>query len=156
MAFKIAAHLRALITISDIVTLENEVHPPINISVGVAQMSREDSPATLISAAEKSLSDMIFQDLVTQMELEPAARAKKRDELNQKVGDGETNHEVAVLEVLKTFQKTMSVGKIAHELVAIHWDFGSHHPRIVVHEALKKMLEKGAVEEFRGDYRWVE
>ncbi len=90
------------------------------------------------------------------MEVEPAARTERRHELNEKVADGELNHEVAVLEVLKTFQKPMSVGKIANELVAIHWDFGDHHPRIIVHEALKKILERGMVEQVRGDYQPVE
>ena len=152
-ARKMASHLRHLISRSQIVTLDNNVHPPANILVGVAETRREDSPATLISAAEKSLSDGVFQDLLTRMELEPAARVEKRHELNEKVAEAELNHEVAVLEVLKTFQKPMSVGKIANELVAIHWDFGDHHPRIVVHEGLKKMLEKGMVEQVRGDYQ---
>lgn len=155
-AFKIATHLRHLIGISEIVTLENEVYPPASISVGVARMTPEDSPETFIAAAEKSLSDVIFQDLVKRMELEPAARAEKRYELNEKVADSETNHELAVLKVLKTFQKPMSVGKIANELVAVHWDFGDHHPRIVVHEVLKQMLKQGAVEMIREDYTFVE
>jgi len=50
----------------------------------------------------------------------------------------------------------MSVGKIANELVAVHWDFGDHHPRIVVYEALKQMLEKSAVEQTRENYTYVE
>ena len=155
-ARKIAAHLRHLISRSEIVTLENDVHPPANILVGIAPMRDKDSPARLIAAAEKSLSDGVFQDLIKRMELEPAVRAEKRHELNEKVTESEMNHEVAVLEVLKTFQKPMSVGKIANELVAVHWDFGRHHPRIVVHEALKKVLEAGAVEKIRGDYRHIE
>ena len=71
-AFKIATHLRHLIGISEIVTLENEVYPPASISVGV------------------------------------------------------------------------------------HWDFGDHHPRIVVHEALKQILKQGAAEKIREDYTFVE
>jgi len=156
VAFKIATHLRHLISIFEILTLEKDVHPPTSISVGISRMSRGDTPATLIAAAEKSLSDVIFQDLVKRMELEPAARAEKRHELNEKVVDSETNHEGAVLEVLKIFQKPMSVGKIANELVAVHWDFGDHHPRIVVYEALKQMLEKSAVEQTRENYTYVE
>jgi diguanylate cyclase (GGDEF)-like protein len=151
-ARKIATHLRHLISISEVVTLENDVHPPANISVGVAQMRRGDSPARLIAAAERSLSDVVFQDLVKRMELEPAARAEKRHELNAKVAESKMTHEVAVLEVLKIFQKPMSVGKIANELVAIRWDFENHHPRIVVYEAIKKLLGKGVEERIRGDY----
>ena len=139
-ALKIATHLRHLVTISDIVTLEKEVYPPVSIS-----------------AAEKSLSDRVFQDLVKRMEMEPAIRAEKRHELTEKVVDSEIDHEVAVLEVLKTFKKPMSMGKIANELVAVHWDFGTHHPRIIVHEALKHILAEGTVEQISGgDYRLVE
>ena len=156
-ALKIATHLRHLITISDIVTLKKDVYPPVSISAGVAQMSREDSPATLISAAEKSLSDEVFQDLVKRMEMEAAIRAEKRHELTGKVVDSEIDHEAAVLEVLKTFKKPMSMGKIANELVAVHWDFGTHHPRIIVHEALKYILAEGTVEQISGgDYRLVD
>ena len=88
--------------------------------------------------------------------MEPAVRAEKRHELTEKVVDSEIDHEVAVLEVLKTFNRPMSMGKIANELVAVHWDFGTHHPRIIVHEALKKILAEGTVEQISGgDYRLV-
>ena len=157
VALKIVTHLRHLITISDIVTLEKDVYPPVSISAGVAQMSREDSPAALISAAEKSLSDEVFQDLVKRMEMEAAIRAEKRHELTEKVVDSEIDHEAAVLEVLKTFKKPMSMGKIANELVAVHWNFGTHHPRIIFHEALKYILAEGTVEQISGgDYRLVD
>ncbi|MEE8349185.1 MAG: diguanylate cyclase [Acidobacteriota bacterium] len=162
-AQRIATQLRYLISICDVVTLENDVYPPATISVGIALMSRQDTSATLIAAAESSLSDAIFQQLVTRMELEPMVRAEKRHQLNRNVKevtvedeDVTVNHEVAVLEVLKIFKKTMSVGKIANELVAIHWDFDNHHPRIVVHEALKTLLGEGVVEQVRGDFGAVQ
>lgn len=54
---KIAAHLRHVVAESKIVTTNGEDLPSVAISVGVAQMSAEDTPGTLISAADRALYD---------------------------------------------------------------------------------------------------
>jgi hypothetical protein len=65
----------------------------------------------------------------------------------------ELNDEVAVLELLKMFQKPLSPGKIAEELVAVHWNFQGQHPRAAVNAALQKMAEAGRVRQVNGgDY----
>ncbi len=65
----------------------------------------------------------------------------------------ELNDEVAVLELLKMFQKPLSPGKIADELVAVHWNFQGQHPRAAVNAALQKMVDEGKVKQVNGgDY----
>lgn len=52
---EIAALLRHVVAESKIVTENGEVVPSVTISVGIAQMSAEDTPLTLISAADRAL-----------------------------------------------------------------------------------------------------
>ena len=77
----------------------------------------------------------------------------RRTQLEETVMGLELNDEVAVLELLKMFQKPLSPGKIAEELVAVHWNFQGQHPRAAVNAALHKMVNQGRVKQVNGgDY----
>ena len=77
----------------------------------------------------------------------------RRTQLEETVMALELNDEVAVLELLKMFQKPLSPGKIAEELVAVHWNFQGQHPRAAVNAALHKMVNQGRVKQVNGgDY----
>ena len=54
---ELADRLRQGVAESKIVTENREVLPSVTISVGIAQMNAEDTPLTLISAADKALYD---------------------------------------------------------------------------------------------------
>jgi hypothetical protein len=80
-------------------------------------------------------------------------REVRRTQLEETVMGLELNDEVAVLELLKMFQKPLSPGKIAEELTAVHWNFQGQHPRAAVNAALQKMVNEGRVTQVNGgDY----
>lgn len=84
---------------------------------------------------------------------EVAQVEERRQVLEETVMAFKLDHAVAVMEVLKMFQKPLSVGKIADELVAIRWNFQDQHPRAVVEAELKRMENEGKVKQANGTYR---
>ncbi len=83
---------------------------------------------------------------------EPSSVDQGRQELEASVALLELNDEVAVLEVLKTFQEPLSPDIIGQHLAAVNWDFEDKDPQEAINEALQKLLARGKIKETNGSY----
>ena len=107
----------------------------------VAAASQEEAPA-----AEEPAQSEPSPESTTEIK-------DRRNQLEETVMALELNDEVAVLELLKMFHKSLSPGKIADEVVAVNWNFQGQHPRAAVNAALHKMVNEGKVQQVNGgDY----
>ena len=118
-----------------------------------AEPQEEAVPEPVAAAAEEAVA---VAERPPQPEASPESTAEvevRRNQLEETVMSLELNDEVAVLELLKMFQQPLSPGKIADELVAVHWNFQGQHPRAAVNAALQKMVDEGKVKQVNGgDY----
>ena len=120
----------------------------------VAAIPQEEAvPEPAAAAVEEAVA---VAEMPPQPESSPESTAEvedRRNQLEETVMSLELNDEVAVLELLKMFQQPLSPGKIADELVAVHWNFQGQHPRAAVNAALQKMVDQGKVKQVNGgDY----
>lgn len=132
------------------------------IEAAVAEAVAEPTEAAVLKAVTEPVEAAVAEEVAVaaapdQPEAtspENTAEVKvRRTQLEETVMGLELNDEVAVLELLKMFQKPLSPGKIAEELVAVHWNFQGQHPRAAVNAALHKMVNQGRVKQVNGgDY----
>ena len=64
----------------------------------------------------------------------------------------EANDELAVLEVMKTFQEPLSLDTIGEHLAAVNWDFEDRDPQEAISESLQNLLARGKIKETNGSY----
>ena len=82
--------------------------------------------------------------------------SQQLQQLKASVAALEANDELAVLEVMKTFQESLTPGTIAGHLTAVNWNFEGVHPRVAVNKALKDLIREGKISESGGQYQIVE
>ena len=75
-----------------------------------------------------------------------------RQELEASIAVMELNDEVAVLEVMKTFQEPLAPDTIGQHLAAVNWNFEDQDPQEAINQALQELLAKGKVTESDGKY----
>lgn len=132
------------------------------IEAAVAEAVAEPTEAAVLEAVTEPVEAAVAEEVaVAAAPDQPEATSPentaevevRRTQLEETVMGLELNDEVAVLELLKMFQKPLSPGKIAEELVAVHWNFQGQHPRAAVNAALHKMVNQGRVKQVNGgDY----
>ena len=131
-----------------------EVAEPIEAAV--AEAVAEPVEAAVLEAVAEPVEAAVAEEVAVAEATSPENTAEvevRRTQLEETVMGLELNDEVAVLELLKMFQKPLSPGKIAEELVAVHWNFQGQHPRAAVNAALHKMVNQGRVKQVNGgDY----
>ena len=126
------------------------------IEAAVAEAVAEPVEAAVLEAVAEPVEAAVAEEVAVAEATSPENTAEvevRRTQLEETVMGLELNDEVAVLELLKMFQKPLSPGKIAEELVAVHWNFQGQHPRAAVNAALHKMVNQGRVKQVNGgDY----
>ncbi|MEE8348873.1 MAG: hypothetical protein V3R94_04830 [Acidobacteriota bacterium] len=148
---------------SDPAPLEAEAPP---VEVAEPEQVAQPDPAPLPAEAppvEVAESEQVAQPEIAAVEeaappavTSPESTAEvqdRRHQLEETVMALELNDEIAVLELMRMFHRPLSPGKIAEELVAVHWNFQGQHPRAAVNAALQKMAQAGKVTHgTEGDY----
>ena len=84
---------------------------------------------------------------------ETVVQDERREILQETVRGLELNDEVAVVEVLQTFEEALAPEAIVDHLQAVSWCFQDGEPQAAIDAALKKLLDKGKVKEIKGHYR---
>ena len=139
-------------------TAAKETAPPIEaapeeiVPEPVAAVAEDVVAEPVAAVAEEAVA--VAEPVQSQASPESTAEVvERRTQLEETVMALELNDEVAVLELLKMFQRPLSPGKIAEELVAVHWNFQGLNPRAAVNAALQKMVDEGKVKQLNGgDY----